>query len=93
LRQSSDHPRIRPLIDAPGQVISQAQLDDGISVLVVASWFLWDCAVFSERRGPVFVCSYDGWDSFFLPPDYDRTPLVAHFRSVVADVERETKAD
>jgi hypothetical protein len=62
----------RPLIEAPAQVITPSQLDDGISVLVIAMWSLWDCAVFSERRGPVFICSHDEWNSFFVPPEYDR---------------------
>jgi hypothetical protein len=82
-RQGVGEPRT--LLEAPGHVITAADLDDGISVLAMALWFLWDCAVFSERRGPVFVCSYDAWDSFFIPPDYDRTPLLIHIGSFVKE--------
>jgi hypothetical protein len=74
----------RPLIDAPGQLITPEQLDDGISVLTMALWFLWDCYVFSDRRGPVYVCSHDEWNSFFVPPDYDRRLLLVDFASIVA---------
>ncbi len=77
----------RPLIEAPGQLITPAQLEDGISVLVTALWFLWDCSVFSDRRGPVFMCSHDEWNSFFVPPEYDPRPLVAEFTSLVAGTE------
>jgi hypothetical protein len=76
----------RSLAEAPGQLITQAQIDDGISVLAIALWFLWDCTIFSERRGPVFFCSFDDeWNRFFIPPDYDRTPLIAHFRPLIAN--------
>jgi len=81
----------RPLIEAPGHVVTPAQLDDGMSVLVVALWFLWDCSVFSERRGPIFVCSHDEWTSFFVPPEYDQRPLLTDFGLLMAGAGPGTK--
>lgn len=74
----------RPLIEAPGQLITPAELDGGISVLIVALWFVWDCTVLPARLGPVFVCSHDEWASFFVPPEYDRQPLLTEFASILA---------
>jgi hypothetical protein len=82
LREAVGEPR--PLSEAPGQLITPAQLDDGISVLAIALWFLWDCAIFSERRSPVFLCSYDDeWNRFLIPPDYEPAALQAHFGELV----------
>jgi hypothetical protein len=69
----------RPLIDAPGHLIAPDEIDDGISVLTTALWFLWDCHVFSARRGPMFVCSHDEWNSFFIPSENDRRVILTEF--------------
>ena len=34
------------------------------------------------RLGPVFVCSHDEWNSFFVPSKYDRAPLLTEFKSI-----------
>jgi hypothetical protein len=82
----------RPLSEAPGQLITPAQLDDGLSVLAIALWFLWDCAIFPERLGPVFLCSYDDeWNRFLIPPEFDPASLRGHFGELVAGEERAAK--
>src|SRR5690242_14391522 len=40
----------RPLIEAPGQLITPSERDDGVSVLALAMWFLWDCTILSESH-------------------------------------------
>lgn len=65
----------RPLIQAAGHLFPVEQLDDALSVLVVALLFYWDCHVFTVPRGPVYFCCHDEWNGLFVPPDYDATPL------------------
>ena len=77
----------RPLIEAPGHLIAPRELDDGISVLVTALWFMWDCSVFPANRGPVFFTSHDEWNSFFVPPGHDAGPLLHKFGAILAGGE------
>ena len=59
----------RPLIDAPGHLLSKNEFDDAVSVLATSLLFLWDCHVFSDRGGRAFFCSHDEWNTLFLAND------------------------
>jgi hypothetical protein len=53
----------RPLIDAPGHLLTPDETDDAVSILVVSLQFVWDCHILtSSGRDAVFV-SHDefGW--------------------------------
>ncbi len=58
----------RPLIDAPGHLISSSELDDATSILVVALEFVWDCHLFSASGHEAVFVSHDeyGW---YASPD------------------------
>src|SRR5262245_11431719 len=46
------------LADAPGQLIEQGDDDDGMSALIMAGLFLWDCYLYLEQ-GVVVALSHD----------------------------------
>jgi len=71
----------RPLIQSPGHLFRVDELDDALSVLVVALLFIWDCHVFSAIRSPVFFCCHDEWSGLFVPPGYDPTLISTAFSS------------
>jgi len=53
----------RPLIEAPGHLVTPAEADDGLSILIVSLQFVWDCHLLTASgRDAVFV-SHDefGW--------------------------------
>jgi len=53
----------RPLIEIPGHLAKSSELDDAISILVIALEFVWDCHVIpASGREAVFI-SHDeyGW--------------------------------
>jgi hypothetical protein len=53
----------RPLIDAPGHLLTPEEADDAVSILVVSLQFVWNCHILtSSGRDAVFV-SHDefGW--------------------------------
>jgi hypothetical protein len=53
----------RPLIEAPGHLVTPEEVEDALSILVVSVQFCWDCHVLSAAgRDAVFV-SHDeyGW--------------------------------
>jgi hypothetical protein len=79
----------RPLIEAPGHLITPSGIDDGISVLATALWLMWDCSVFPANSGPVYFCSHDEWNSFFLPPGYNSGPLLQAFGAILNGGEPE----
>jgi len=53
----------RPLIDAPGQLVTMSEAEDGISILVVALEFCWDCHIISGAGNEAVFVSHDefGW--------------------------------
>lgn len=56
-------PKHRPLIDAPGQLLTPEEADDAVSILVVSLQFVWNCHILtSSGRDAVFI-SHDefGW--------------------------------
>jgi hypothetical protein len=61
LRQALGEPR--PLIEAPGHLVTPDEVDDGISLLVVALQFVWDCHVITASGRDVIFVSHDelGW--------------------------------
>ncbi len=69
----------RKLIDVPGHVIDQADRDDGISVLLLALIFSWDCYVFSSKDAPVFFTSHDEVTGFFIPATGSMAELKGRF--------------
>jgi hypothetical protein len=82
----------RPLIEAPGCLVGPEDVNDAISVLSIALFFFWDCHVFSSGFGPVFHCSHDEWNGFFLPRGYDDGKVANAFSGwLPRDDNRHTK--
>lgn len=48
----------RALIEAPGHVVEPSEDEHGLSVLVMAALFLWDCWMYSAN-GEVVMISHD----------------------------------
>lgn len=66
LREACGEPR--PLMEAPGHLLASHEVDDAVSVGVLAALFYWDCYALPSSLGPVFHCSHDEWCGFFVPP-------------------------
>lgn len=49
---------MRTLAEAPGQLLDQGDHDDGLSVLIMACLFLWDCFIYLEE-GVIVALSHD----------------------------------
>jgi hypothetical protein len=71
----------RPLIQAPGHVVTAVEPDDAISVLAMSLFFFWDCHLLTAEPGPLFVCSHDEWASIFLPAGHDADKMGDRFSS------------
>jgi|GEM_PF-2067399 len=53
----------RPLIEAPGHILTPQEAEDSVSIIAVALFFIWDCHILAASgRDAVFV-SHDevGW--------------------------------
>ena len=53
----------RPLIDAPGHVLTSEEGDDALSIMSVSLLFMWDCHVLSNSGRDAVYTSHDefGW--------------------------------
>ena len=53
----------RPLIDAPGHLVAPDEIEDGVSILTMSLFFLWDCHVLTASGRDVVFVSHDefGW--------------------------------
>ncbi len=53
----------RPLIEAPGHVVAPDEIEDGVSILTMSLFFLWDCHVLTASGRDVVFVSHDefGW--------------------------------
>jgi hypothetical protein len=53
----------RPLIEAPGQLLTPDELDDATSILIVSLQFVWDCHVLTASGRDAIFVSHDeyGW--------------------------------
>ena len=53
----------RPLIDAPAHLVAPDEIEDGISILTMSLFFLWDCHVLTASGRDVVFVSHDefGW--------------------------------
>jgi hypothetical protein len=49
----------RRLIDSPGHVFDQNEIEDAISFVTLAALFLWDCYVVTPKRGKLLFLSHD----------------------------------
>jgi len=49
----------RRLIDSPGHVFDQKEIEDATSFVAIAALFLWDCYVVSQRRTKLLFISHD----------------------------------
>jgi hypothetical protein len=49
----------RLLIDSPGHIFEQGEIEDAISFVTIAVLFLWDCYVVTPRRSEVLFFSHD----------------------------------
>jgi hypothetical protein len=57
----------RPLIEIRGHLTeSEADEEDGLSVMIVSALFLWDCWVYSET-GTIIYLSHDEFGTVFEP--------------------------
>ncbi|SRR6266568_2734089 len=53
----------RPLIEAPGHLVTPAEADDAISIITVSLLFIWNCHVLSASGRDAVFTSHDefGW--------------------------------
>ena len=53
----------RPLIEAPGHLVTPDEAEDGVSILTTSLLFLWDCHVLTASGRDVVHVSHDeyGW--------------------------------
>ncbi len=53
----------RPLIEAPGHLVTPAEADDGLSILIVSLQFVWDCHILTASGRDAIFVSHDefGW--------------------------------
>jgi hypothetical protein len=53
----------RPLVEAPGHLVTPDEIEDGISILTVSVLFLWDCHLLTASGRDVVFVSHDefGW--------------------------------
>ena len=53
----------RPLIEAPGHLLTPEEADDAISIISVSLLFIWDCHVLSGSGRDAVYVSHDefGW--------------------------------
>jgi hypothetical protein len=49
----------RRLIDSPGHVFDQKEIEDATSFVTIAALFLWDCYVVSQQRAKLLFLSHD----------------------------------
>ena len=61
----------RPLIEAPGHLITAADADDGRSVIALSLFFIWDCFGISASGRDAFKVSHDEY-CWFASRDSDR---------------------
>lgn len=54
----------RPLIEAPGHVITPADADDAVSIVATALLFFWDCYGISSTGRDAFYFSHDEYCYF-----------------------------
>ena len=73
----------RSLMDAPGQIFSADETDDGLSFLIVCVLFLWDCWLFGSA-GNLLVLSHDEYGLAFGRKNRDS----AGFREVAAQLDK-----
>jgi hypothetical protein len=51
----------RRLIDSPGHVFDQKEIEDATSFVTIAALFLWDCYVVGRQGVKLFFLSHDEW--------------------------------
>jgi hypothetical protein len=53
----------RPLIEAPGHLVTPPEIEDGVSILTISLLFFWDCHVLTASGREVVFVSHDeyGW--------------------------------
>jgi hypothetical protein len=53
----------RPLIEAPGHLVAPDEIEDGVSILTMSLFFLWDCHLLTASGRDVVFVSHDelGW--------------------------------
>lgn len=49
----------RRLIDAPGHIFGQAEIEDALSFVTLAVLFLWDCYVLTPQGNKLLFFSHD----------------------------------
>lgn len=49
----------RPLIQSPGHIFNQTEIEDAVSFVTLAVLFLWDCYVVTPKRGKLLFFSHD----------------------------------
>ena len=49
----------RPLIEAPGHLVTAADMDDAVSIVATSLLFIWDCYGISSSGHDIFYFSHD----------------------------------
>ena len=58
----------RPLIEAPGHLVTATESDDAVSIIATALFFMWDCYGISSTGRNAFFVSHDEY-GFFVSRD------------------------
>jgi len=56
---------MRPLSEAPGNLLRQRELDDAIPILSIWQMFFWDCNIFDAGFKKVFFTSHAEFCGFY----------------------------
>ena len=54
----------RPLIEAPGHIVTPAETDDAVSIIATSLLFIWDCYGISSSGRDAFYFSHDEYCYF-----------------------------
>jgi len=71
----------RTLMEACGNVVQPGEDADGLSILVVASLFLWDCWMYAET-GAVAMISHDEFGFVLEPRDHGESTVRAQLNKL-----------
>jgi len=70
----------RPLIEAPGHIVTPTDADDAISIVAISLLFIWDCYGISSTGRDAFYISHDEY-CYFASRD---APVAERVRSELA---------
>jgi hypothetical protein len=74
----------RPLVEAPGHLVTRSETDDAVSIISTALLFIWDCYGISSSGRDAFYFSHDEY-CYFASRDADVAAAVQKVEASSAD--------